>query len=179
MLPGSSWTTLQSFLPVQCYPKSIKTTLNRIAFCAMFSGASWTTLHKFFTYAMLSQQEYEDNTFSYAILRVAFWATCTRFYLWNVVLTVLGQHWTGFFLCNVVPRELRQHWTGCLLEQCCPKRIKTTLNRMFSWAMLSGASRTTLHRVCTCVILSQEYKDNIEQDFFLCNVVWSLLGKIV
>ena len=31
--------------------------------------------------------------------------------------------------------------------KCCPKSIKTTLNRFFSYAMLSGAASTTLHRV--------------------------------
>ena len=34
----------------------------------------------------------------------------------------------AFYLCNIVPRVLRQHWTG------------------FFCALLSGASRTTLHR---------------------------------
>ena len=54
------------FLPVQCCPKSIKTTSNRIYSWVMFSGgswtnctmlprANWTTLHKVFTCAMLSQ----------------------------------------------------------------------------------------------------------------------------
>ena len=60
----------------------------------------------------------------------------------------------GFYLCNFVPRVLRQNWTGffsvhCCLEphgqhctrflpvQCCPKSIKTTLNRIFSCALLS------------------------------------------
>ena len=70
---------------------------------------------------------------------------------------LLRQHWTGFFRYNVVQRELRQHWTRCflvkcclepqgqhyiehLLEQYCPKSIKTTLNMIFSYAMLSEAS---------------------------------------
>ena len=34
------------FFPVQCCPKSIQITLNRILSCAMFSEASWATLHK-------------------------------------------------------------------------------------------------------------------------------------
>ena len=45
----------------------------------------------------------------------------------------------GFFLCNVVPRVLQQYWTG-----------------FSSWAMLSGASWTTLHKVFTYTILSQD-----------------------
>ena len=70
---------------------------------------------------------------------------------------LLRQHGTGFFRYNVVQRELRQHWTRCflvkcclepqgqhyieyLLEQYCPKSIKTTLNMIFSYAMLPEAS---------------------------------------
>ena len=41
----------------------------------------------------------------------------------------------------------RQHYIPFLPAQYCPKSIKTTLNRSFSYAMLSGASRATLHRV--------------------------------
>ena len=63
---------------------------------------------------------------------------------------------------------LRQHCIRFLLVQCCPKSIKTTLHRIFSCAMLSGASRATLLRVFGCEILSQEYYANIAQDFFLC-----------
>ena len=44
----------------------------------------------------------------------------------------------------------------------------------FSYAMLSGGSQTTLQKMFTCAILSQEYYDNIEKDFLLCSVVWSL-----
>ena len=45
--------------------------------------------------------------------------------------------------------------------------------------MLSGVSRVPLHRFSTCAVLSQEYYDNIEQDFFMYNFVWSLLDNIV
>ena len=50
--PGQHSTKL---LPVQIYPKSIKTIFNRIFFYAMLPGAFWATLHKVFTCAMLSQ----------------------------------------------------------------------------------------------------------------------------
>ena len=40
--------------------------------------------------------------------------------------------------------------------------------------MLPGASRTSLHRLFTCAMFSQEYQDNMAQEFFLCNVVWIL-----
>ena len=109
MLPGSSWTTLQSFFPVQCYPKNNMTILNR--------------------------------TFSNAILRGgASWASCTR------VLPV-----------EYCLRSIRTTLNRIFSVQCCPKRIKTILNRMFPGTMLSGALRATLHRICTCASLSQEY----------------------
>ena len=44
--------------------------------------------------------------------------------------------------------------------------------------MLSGASWTTLHKVFTCVIMSQEYQDNIELDLFLCIFVWRVFDNI-
>ena len=84
-----------------------------------------------------------------------------------------GQHYIGFFLCNVVPGVLRKHchrtFSGSMLSgaswlgqhctrflplQCCPKGIKITLNKMFSCALLSGASRTTLHWVVTCAMFA-------------------------
>ena len=60
---------------------------------------------------------------------------------------------------------LRHHGIGFLPDQCCPKSIKATLHRIF-YKMLSGASRTALHRVFTCTMLPQEYQDNVKQDFF-------------
>ena len=98
------------------------------------------------------------------------------FFLCSVVWSLLDNIVQGFYLCNVVPRVLRQHWAGffpvrCCLEplgqhctrflqllvQCCPKRIKTTLDRFFSCAMLSGPSRPTLHRLFTRAMLFQKY----------------------
>ena len=43
----------RGFSAVQCYPKSITTTMNRIFSSAKLSGASRTTLHRVFTCAML------------------------------------------------------------------------------------------------------------------------------
>ena len=51
--------------------------------------------------------------------------------------------------------------------QCCPKSIKTKLHKSFSYAMLPGASQITLHRILTCSLLLEEYKDNVAEDFFL------------
>ena len=55
-----------------------------------------------------------------------------------------------------------------------PDAVLTTLPRFFSLCILSGASRTTLHRVFTCAMSSKDYYYNIEQDFLLCIFVWSL-----
>ena len=76
-------------------------------------------------------------------------------------LKPLRQNCTGFFdLYNVIPTVLRPNCTG------------------FFYAVLSGTSWTTLHRVFSCGMSSQEYEDNIAQDFFLCNVIWSRSDNI-
>ena len=89
----------------------------------------------------------------------------------------------GFDLSNVIPRVLRQHCTGFGLMHCClepleyncirfwpvqswPKSIKRKLYRIFSYAMLSGACQVTCW-VLTCEMLSQDYQDQIAQDFFI------------
>ena len=62
----------------------------------------------------------------------------------------LGEHCTqGFYLCNVVPRV----------------PIKTTLSRIFSHAVLSGASKTTLHNILPvqCCPMRCDSWDNIAQ----------------
>ena len=48
----------------------------------------------------------------------------------------------------------------------CPKSIKTTLKMTLSYAMLSGTSWATLHRVLTCSMLTQEYSENIALELF-------------
>ena len=48
MLRGASWGTCTTFLPLECCPKSIRTTLNRIFSCAMLFEASWATAQGFF-----------------------------------------------------------------------------------------------------------------------------------
>ena len=48
------------FLPVQCYPKSIKTTSHSIFSYAKLSGASRVTQHRVFSSAMLSQRYYDN-----------------------------------------------------------------------------------------------------------------------
>ena len=134
-------------------------------------------------------------------------------YLCNIVPRVLRQYWTVFFTVQCYLDPLGQPCATTLLVQCCPKTLGTTLNSIFSCAMLSGASWTTLHKdftfakCCpktikttlnsifssavlsqascttlhkdfTCAMFSQEYWDSIEQFFFLCSVVSSLLDNI-
>ena len=109
ILPGSSWTTLQSFLLLQCYPESIKTILNRIFSCAIFSGASWTTLEP------LGQGFYQLN--------VGQWLT-DNFYEENN-------------LCNVALTMLGQHCIWLLSSQYCLNTSKTTLNTTNTCVMLA------------------------------------------
>ena len=54
--------------------------------------------------------------------------------------------------------------------QCCPKSIKTELSRIFSYAMLSGASRTTLHRNMTCSCCLNCVKKTLHKIFSYANL---------
>ena len=51
----------QGILPMQCWSKSIKTTLNRVFFLCNVVWVSCTTLHKVFSCAMLSQNEWMNE----------------------------------------------------------------------------------------------------------------------
>ena len=145
-------------LPVQCCPHSIKTILNRNFSCAMWSWANWTKLHKIFTCVMLSQ-EYWDNIKQEFFQCNVVWNLldniAQRLYLCNVVSRVLLLYWTEFFHVQFFLEALGEHCKRFLPVQCCPKSIKTTLNRVFSCAMFSGANWTTLDKVFTCAMLSQ------------------------
>ena len=124
--PGALGQHCRKILLVQCCPKSIKATLSKNFSCAILSRASWTTLHK-------------------------------DFYLCNVVPRILRrQHWTVFFSVQCCLEPLGQYCTKILPVQCCPKSFRTTLNSIFSSAMLSGISWTILHKDVTCAMLFQE-----------------------
>ena len=62
--------------------------------------------------------------------------------------------------------------------QCCSTSTDATMNKIFACAMLFVASWITLDKVCTYAMLSQKYQDNIEQEFFLCIIVWGQLDNI-
>ena len=70
-----------------------------------------------------------------------------------------------------------QHCLGYLLVQCCSKSIKTTLNRIFSCALLSGASWITLHKVFACIMLAQWLTDNFYEENNLYKVVSTIMGQ--
>ena len=124
---------------------------------------------------------------------------CTGFFPVQCCLEPLGECCTGFFLCNIFPRVLKQlcrelspvncclgplgqHCARFLLVQCCPKsiKIKLKLKRTFCCALLPGASRTTLQRVFTSAMVSQEYcwrrehadiflqENNLHNVFLIC-----------
>ena len=77
---------------------------------------------------------------------------------------------------------LGQYCTRFLLVHCCAKsiKIKLKLKRTFCCALLPGASRTTLNRVFTSVMVSQEYcwcrehadiflqENNLHNVFLIC-----------
>ena len=70
---------------------------------------------------------------------------------------------------------------------CCPKSFKTTLNRTFSCALLSGASKTTLYRVFSCTMLFDAYCTTLHR-IFICprvspgqekHFIGKTLGRVV
>ena len=145
------------YLPVKCCPKCINTILNSIRSCAILFGASWTTLHKNITCPVL-YQGYQANIQQFFLLVTVVWSLLGNiapgFYLWNVVPIVLRQHSTELLSCAVL---VQVSCTRNLLVHCCLKSIKPTLNIIFFSAMLSRASRTTLHKNLTCAVLTQGY----------------------
>ena len=62
-----------------------------------------------------------------------------------------GQLCIKIILCNTATGVLKQYCTGFY-----PNRIKVKLNRIFSYLMLLLAFWTTLYRILTCAMLSQE-----------------------
>ena len=131
------WT---GFLPVQCFPKSIKTTLSRFFSYAMLSRASWTTCTKFLPVQCYpkSIKTTLNMIFSCAMLSFRFFDNIVpSFYLCNVVPRVLTQHWTRFLPVQCYLETLAQHWTESFPVQCCKKSTETILNRIFTCAMLS------------------------------------------
>ena len=68
-------------------------------------------------------------------------------------------------------KPLGQRCIGFSAVQCWVKSIKTTMNRVFSYAMFPGASRTTLHRVFTCALLFGASWKRLHRGFHLCNIV--------
>ena len=88
---------------------------------------------------------------------------CTGFPVQSC-LESLGWHCTRFLpvVSSIVPRVLRQHWAGFFHVQCCLELFWQHFTRFLP---------------VRCWPKSIHYK-NIEQDIFLCDVVWSLLDNI-
>ena len=141
--------TLQSNFLVQCWPRWIQTKLQIIFLREFFCGL-WANIAQVIFLCnfgqVRSREDLIHSLFSWKKIDCMLWANIAQvIFLWNVVSDVfwqhrldnismqcwvhLEQHCKGFFyLCNVAQRVLRQHWTGVF------------------YAMLSRASRTTLHK---------------------------------
>ena len=88
LFSGVSRTTLHVVLVVQYCPRSIKTILIRIFFCAMSFGTSRTTMHKIlFLWKFVEPQRQRY---------IGFFVQ----YYFN---SVLRQYWTGFFSSVMLP----------------------------------------------------------------------------
>ena len=144
-------------LPVQCCPNSITKILNKTVSCTMLPRATWTMLHKVF--------------FLYNVVPRVLRQHLTGLFPVQCCLERLGQHCLRFLpvqCCHKrIKATLKRIFTsvrgnityGCCpnVVQCCTKSIKTTMNKSIFCAMLSGVSWTILHKIFSCVMLSQEY----------------------
>ena len=68
------------------------------------------------------------------------------------------------------------HCAGYCFVQSWPKQTKTKLCKLFSFKIIAARSRSILHKIFSCAVLSQMYLENIEYTIFLCNVS-SQLGR--
>ena len=66
------------------------------------------------------------------------------------------QHCLDFFPCNVVWSLSDNIAYGLTCVMLC-QEYQEKIEQHFSCALLTGASRITLHRVLTCAMLYQEY----------------------
>ena len=143
----------------------------------MLSGASETTLHTIFPVQCCPILRQHRTRF---FLCNVIWSLPDNLPegsdLWDVVPKVLRQHRTGIFPVQCCLEPLEHFCIGFWHVQCCPKSFQTTLNKTFPvqcclepleqhciWFFLCKgvpgvlrqhctASRTTLHRILTCVM---------------------------
>ena len=110
---------------------------------------------------------------------------CTGFFPVQCCLEprVLRQHWRRFFSCNVVWSLLDNIAQGFFsyFVQCCLKK-KGNIEKDFSCAMLSAASRTTLHRVFPVEYCPKSIKTTLHR-IFACAILsaasWATLHKVL
>ena len=110
---------------------------------------------------------YSDiQIFACGRLSGASWVTINRVFLSNVDPGVLRQYCTEFFPMQCCLKFQRQQCIGFWPVQYSLKNIKTTLKRIFSCALLSRASRTTLHWVFPVQYCSRSIETTLHKIFY-------------
>ena len=133
----------------QCWPRQIQTN-SQIIFQYEFVCGLWANIAQVIFLCNVEQarsrQYFVSNSPARRLLR-ALGQHCTSNFPQQCYLTAyLDNFGQTIFLCN--PRSLSDNIAqGFYLCNGCSKSIKTTLNEVFSYAMLFGASKTTLHKV--------------------------------
>ena len=129
---------------------------------------------------MLAQTD-TDKFISYFYVQVCFWAVgqhCTSNVLTQCCFTTHPNNFGHtIFLCNASSHSdnIAQ---GFYLSNGCPKSIKTTLNINFSYEILPGASKTTLHKVFPVQCCPRRYFwEDIAQIKTLCSVIQEAPSK--
>ena len=153
----------------------------------MLSGASRTILHRVLTCAVL------PKSIKRRLHRVVWSLSCLKPYKklsrasWTTLHKVFScamfpqvkQFCTGFFLMHCCLEPLRYYCMRFWPVQNCLKSIETKLQRILSYAMLSGASLTTCHRVFTCFRSSIKAKlHRIFSYTKLCGASWATLHRV-
>ena len=177
-------------LPTQCCPKNIKTTLNSIFSCAMFSGASWTTLDKNLTCPVLSQEylaNIDQGVFPVQCCLDPLGQHCTRILhvqccpksieitfnsifssamLYRASWTTLHKDFTcSFFTYNVVPRVLWKHCTVFFSVQCCLDHLGQHCASILPVQFCPKSIKITLIRNFPCEVLSRASSAKLQKDF--------------
>ena len=149
MSSAASRATLRRVWPVQCYPKSIKTTLNRFFSCTMLSGASKTTVRR------MSSEPQRRQYIGCPLSNVDPETTLHRiFFLSNVVWSLNDNTAQGFDVCNIVKGVLRQHFRRFSPVKYCLNTSETIMHKKITCAMLAQSAQTSFCKKTTNTILS-------------------------
>ena len=133
----------------------VQMTMHSIS-CAILSGVSWATLHRVFICSILSQ-EYLGQHWTGFFLCSVVWSLLDNiaqdFYQCYVGPWLTDNFYEENNLYNVVLTMLGQHYIVILFIQCCPNMSEKTLHKKNICAMLAQSTQTCFRRKITYTVL--------------------------